>query len=130
VPEGTPIILAGDANLVGYRSQYHTLREGIIQDTLAYGPTFAPDWDSTALADLHPPQFQRPFTYTWRGDGFFPGRLDYVFYTDSVLGIGRRFVFDTVDLPAATLEKYQLRETDAPETYHHLPIVVDLILKE
>jgi endonuclease/exonuclease/phosphatase family metal-dependent hydrolase len=130
VPEGTPIILAGDANLVGYRSQYHTLREGIIQDTLTHGPPFAPDWDSTALTDLHPPHFQRPFTFTWRGSGYFPGRLDYVFYTDSVLDIGRYFVFDTVGLPATTLDRYNLQESDAPDTYKHLPLVVDLVWEE
>ncbi|MCB0638314.1 MAG: hypothetical protein KDC54_16910, partial [Lewinella sp.] len=130
VSPGTPILLAGDANLVGYRSQYVTLLEGAIQDEKTYGPAFAPDWDDTALTDLHPPQFQRPFTFTWRGNGFFPGRLDYVFYTDSVLDIGRHFVFDTVGLPAATLARYKLREQDAPDTYKHFPLVVDLILED
>ena len=96
----------------------------------AYGPSFAPDWDNTALADLHPLHFQRPHTFTWRGNSFFPGRLDYVFYTDSVLKIGRSFVFDTVELPLTTLEKYNLREMDAPNTYKHLPLVVDMVLKD
>lgn len=126
VPKGAPIVLAGDANLVGYPAQYQTLLTGAIQDTMTYGPPFAPDWDGTPFTDLHPPQLQRPMTFTWRGNGFFPGRLDYIFYTDSVLRIGRNFVFDTPGLPTATQEKYQLKETDAPDTYHHLPLVVDL----
>lgn len=130
VPLGTPIVLAGDANLVGFRSQYTTLLEGTIQDKPTYGPAFAPDWDDTALTDLHPQHFQRPLTFTWRGNSFFPGRLDYVFYTDSVLKIGRHFVFDTVGLPAATLERYHLKEMDAPNTYKHLPLVVDIILQD
>ena len=130
VPPGTPIMLAGDANLVGDRHQYLTLLKGAIQDQAGHGPSFAPDWDDTALTDLHPPHFQRPHTFTWRGKGFFPGRLDYVFYTDSALEIGRRFVFDTVGLPAATLKRYNLHEMDAPNTYKHLPLVVDLILED
>ena len=129
VPKGTPIMLAGDANLVGLKKQYHTLVEGSIQDEAKFGEAFSPDWDGTPLADLHPPHFQRPHTYTWRGNGFFPGRLDYVFYTDSVLKIGHHFVFDTVGLPKAVLEKYNLREMDAPNTYKHMPLVVDMIFE-
>ena len=129
VPKDTPIMLAGDANLVGLKNQYHTLVEGSIQDEATYGKAFSPDWDGTPLQDLHPRHFQRPHTYTWRGNGFFPGRLDYVFYTDSVLKIGRHFVFDTVGLPKATLQKYNLQEMDAPDTYKHMPLVVDMILE-
>lgn len=130
VPQNTPIVLAGDANLVGLKRQYHTLLEGSIQDETTYGKAFTPDWDGTALTDLHPLHFQRPHTYTWRGSGFFPGRLDYVFYTDSVLRIGRHFVFDTVGLPKAVLEKYNLREMDAPDTYKHMPLVVDMVIED
>jgi len=129
VPQDTPIMLAGDANLVGLKRQYTTLLEGVIQNEATYGKAFSPDWDGTALMDLHPQHFQRPHTYTWRGRGFFPGRLDYVFYTDSVLKIGRNFVFDTVGLPKTTLEKYSLREMDAPNTYKHMPLVVDMVLQ-
>ncbi len=129
VPKDTPIMLAGDANLVGLKRQHHTLVEGSIQDETTYGKAFSPDWDSTTLKDLHPPHFQRPHTYTWRGNGFFPGRLDYIFYTDSVLKIGHHFVFDTVGLPKAILDRYNLREMDAPDTYKHMPLVVDMILE-
>lgn len=129
VPKDTPIMLAGDANLVGLKRQYHTLVEGSIQDETTYGKAFSPDWDGTPLKDLHPPHFQRPHTYTWRGNGFFPGRLDYVFYTDSVLKIGHHFVFDTVGLPKAVLDRYNLREMDAPDTYKHMPLVVDMVLE-
>lgn len=130
VPAQTPILLAGDANLVGLKRQYHTLLEGAIQGEAIYGTAFSPDWDGTALMDLHPEHFQRPHTYTWRGRGFFPGRLDYIFYTDSVLKVGRHFVFDTVGLPAATLERYNLQEEDATKTYKHMPVVMDMIVEE
>lgn len=130
LPPRTPIILAGDANLVGFQQQYYTLLTGAIQDNALYGPAFAPDWDETDLMDLHPKHLQRPSSYTWRGNSFFPGRLDYFFYTDSVLKVARHFVFDTVDLPKATLDRYQLKETDAPNTYKHLPLVMDMILEQ
>lgn len=126
--EGTPIVLAGDANLVGYPEQLAALMYGRIQDTLTYGPAFLPDWDNSSFADLCPQQLQRPLTFTWRGKGFFPSRLDYILYSDSVLGIGRNFVFDTVGLPESLLKRYDIREQDAPNTYKHQPVVADLIL--
>ena len=126
--EGTPIVLAGDANLVGYPEQLATLLYGRIQDSLAYGASFSPDWDGSPFTDLCPQQLQRPMTFTWRGKGFFPGRLDYIIYSDSALRIGRNFVFDTVGLPESLLKQYDIREQDAPNTYKHQPVVADLIL--
>lgn len=128
IPVGTPIILAGDANLVRRTEQYTTLTMGDIQDTLAYGPGAPPDWDGSPFLDLLPYHLQRPMAYTWRGSGFFPGRLDFIFYSDSVLKIGRNFVFDTVGLPEEVLSRYGLQERDAPDTYKHQPVVADLIL--
>lgn len=112
---GTPIVLAGDANLVGPVEQLLTLQQ-------------AGDWDGAPLEDLCPRQLQRPTAATWRGAGFSPSRLDYVLYSASCLKVGRRFVFDTVDLPAPLLKRYDLRPEDAPDTYKHMPVVADLIL--
>lgn len=126
---GTPIVLAGDANLVRKTEQYATLTEGRIQDTLAYGPGSPPDWDGTPFRDLLPYHLQKPMAFTWRGKGFFPGRMDFIFYSDSILKIGRNFVFDTVGLPDEALSRYNLREEDAPNTYKHQPVVADLILE-
>ena len=130
IPVGTPVILAGDANLVRKTEQYTTLTEGRIQDTLAYGPGAPPDWDGSPFRDLLPYHLQKPLSFTWRGKGFFPGRMDFFIYSDSVLEIGRHFVFDTVGLPEEVLKRYNLREEDAPNTYKHQPVVADLILEQ
>ena len=113
---GTPIVLAGDANLVGPVEQLLTL-------------LLAGDWDDSPLTDLCPRHLQRPMAATWRGEGFSPSRLDYILYTSSCLEIGRRFVFDTKGLPAGVLARYDLKADDAPNSYKHLPVVADLILQ-
>ena len=126
---GTPIVLAGDANLVGPLEQLLTLTEGAIRDTTAYGQGLGPDWDGSSFADLCPLQLQRPVAATWRGKGFSPSRLDYILYSDYVLKIGRRFVFDTGGLTPELLRKYGLHPTDGPATYKHMPVVADLIFR-
>ena len=129
IPPNTPVILAGDANLVRKTAPYLTLLEGRIHDTLAYGPGAFPDWDDSPFTDLLPLHLQKPMAFTWRGKGYFPGRMDFIIYSDSVVEIGRNFVFDTVGLPEEVLNRYQLREEDAPNTYKHQPVVADLILE-
>lgn len=128
IPANTPIVLAGDANLVGPIQQQRTLTHGEIQDTTTYGPPFAPDWDQSPLTDLFPRHLQRPMTYTWLGEGFAPSRLDYILFSDSVLDIGKNFVFDTAGLPQAILDRYRLQAEDAAKTYKHYPVVADLVL--
>ena len=43
----TPIVYAGDLNLVGYAQQLETLLEGDIVQTQTYGQGGMPDWDGT-----------------------------------------------------------------------------------
>ena len=50
----TPIVYAGDLNLVGYAQQLETLLEGNIVQTQTYGQGGMPDWDGTAWADALP----------------------------------------------------------------------------
>ena len=59
IPVATPIILAGDANLVRKTEQYTTLTEGRIQDTLAYGPGAPPDLPR-CCASSSPPSCSSP----------------------------------------------------------------------
>ena len=61
---------------------------------------------------------------TRRGDPFSPGRLDYVLYRESVLGVERAFVFDAADLSPEVLRGLGLRGSDTLVS-DHLPLVVD-----
>ena len=123
----TPIVLLGDMNMVGFAQQLNTLLAGQIVNTGAFGPSFAPDWDGSPLADLRPRHVALPMTFTWYNEAssFHPGRLDFIVYTDSVLEPGNRFVLFTPAMPADSLAAYGLQPDDATFASDHLPVVGD-----
>jgi endonuclease/exonuclease/phosphatase family metal-dependent hydrolase len=127
----TPVILAGDFNLVTWRRHYETFRDGAIADTASFGHPFAPDWDGSSLADLNPRLLALPMEYTWRNPahGFSPGRLDFMLYTDSNLEVGNSFVLDDEGLSAAVLTKLGLQSGDCAQAADHRPVVGDFFLK-
>ncbi len=130
IPAGTPVVIAGDYNLVGGVQPLRTMLTGDIFDEIAYGPDSPPDWDGSELLDVFPRHQAGPATYTWRspGSSFAPGRLDFVLTTDSVVRVAKSFVFNTADLSAGELAMYGLQATDTENTSDHLPIVVDLVI--
>ncbi|MBT8402198.1 MAG: endonuclease/exonuclease/phosphatase family protein [Rhodothermia bacterium] len=125
--DGTPVILLGDMNLVGFAQQLTTLLTGDIVNTGPFGAPFKPDWDGTDLADLMPRHTSLPMTFTWYNEesSFHPGRLDFMIYTDSVLEPGSRYVLFTPELHPDTLASYGLSSTDATVASDHLPVVGD-----
>jgi endonuclease/exonuclease/phosphatase family metal-dependent hydrolase len=127
LPHGTPIIVAGDMNLVGAARQVRTLVAGEIEDEETHGRSGPLDWDGTSLADAEPRHAGGSDTFTWRDarSSFAPGRLDYIVYTDSVLRPGNAFVLATEELPASALDRYGLRPDDTLEASDHLPVVAD-----
>jgi endonuclease/exonuclease/phosphatase family metal-dependent hydrolase len=126
----TPIVVMGDMNLVGDSQQVKTLLTGDIVNTAEYGPSFSPDWDGTDFKDLLPRHTHLPMTFTWYNpeDFFWPGRLDYVVYSDAVLDIGNNFVLYTPSIPSGDLRSNRLRSHYATKASDHLPVVCDLIL--
>ena len=128
VPPGTPIMMMGDANLVGLAQNRITLLTGDIVDRERYGPPFMPDWDDTPFSDLIPRHTHRPYTFTWHGSDFPPGRLDYVIYGASELEIGNRFVLYTPEMPPKALARYGLEAEDTDVVTDHLPVVADLVI--
>lgn len=132
LPEGTPIIIAGDLNLVGFRQQQQTILTGEIVDQAQFGPPEPPDWDGTALADLISRQTEMRMGYTWRNDhsSFAPGRLDYMIYTDSVLKPVRHFLLYTPEMSQAALNDADLRADDVSRASDHLPKVADFVFSK
>lgn len=123
----TPIILAGDMNLVGWRQQLDTIVTGDIVDNATFGPDSAPDWDGTDLAfpvSRHP---DGRAGYTWRSDtsAYYPGLLDWIFYTDSALTLHRHYILETRTLLPATRTATGLQATDIPTASDHAPRVAD-----
>lgn len=143
-PVDTPVLVAGDLNIIASREPVRTIVQGDIHDEATFGPDAPPDADGTALTDATPVHNARgEETWTWRWDGtrFAPGRLDYVLYSDAVLEAVHAYVLNTVTLSdderaAAGLQPLDVviePPRDRPGTprgdggyaWDHLPVVVD-----
>jgi exonuclease III len=129
VPPRTPVIIAGDMNFVGDDQQPLSMRTGTIVDTSRFGRSFTPDWDGSNLTDAAPPLTGWPMDFTWYSpeSSFLPGRLDYIYYTDSVLRPTRRYTLFTPALSAEQLEAAGLRADDVVRASDHLPLVMDVV---
>lgn len=125
VPDGTPVILAGDFNLVRLREQLDTLLTGDIADEARFGPDVGDDL--VDLTDLPLRHAQAPLLHTWHvpESSFGPGRLDWVFVNETATS-PRHLVLDTGRLDDAYLERHGLRPDDTRIASDHFPLVVDL----
>ena len=133
IPINTPISFSGDMNLVGYSQQYYTIVNGTISDTVTYGIGGMPDWDNTPLKDRVAYFNEKEFSYTWdktnpyAGD-FPPGRLDFVFYTNSVMSVDKSFILSTEHMSSSLLAQNNLFWDDTKTASDHFPIIVDFVL--
>ena len=72
-------------------------------------------------------------TYTWDdsspsvGD-FPPGRLDFVFFTNSVMSVDKAFILSTEHLSNALLSQINLLWNDTKIASDHFPVIVDFVL--
>ena len=120
----TLIVHVGDFNLAGSSRLLTTLRDGDISDESRFGNDFLPDWDGTAITDLNSLQtgLRAGFT-TSRGGA---AKLDYVFYTDSVVELGNHYVLNTTTMSETELAAGGLEAEDTDLASDHLPRVVDI----
>ena len=105
-----------------------TLLTGDILDNGTYGPDFAPDWDDTDLVDLISRHVTEPMGYTWYKpwSTYWPGRLDFIIYTDSNLSIPLSAILQTNFLPTAYRSLYGFAAGDTDDASDHLPHFADL----
>lgn len=122
----TPIYVTGDLNLVGFAQQLTSLLTGNVLDEATYGPDFAPDWDGSDLTSLISRQTEKRMGYTWRSDSssFWPGHLDFVIYTDSVLEAQNHFILYTPEMSGSNLAANGLQSGDSTAS-DHLPVCAD-----
>jgi exonuclease III len=127
LPVNSPIIIVGDMNLVGLKQQQQTFIDGNIINNSNFGPDFTPDWDNTFLEDAKPLTSYLPFTFTWYNDygRYSAGRLDYVFYTGSVMKLKNSFSLWSPVLPNDMLTSTGLQRLDVPKASDHIPVIVD-----
>jgi endonuclease/exonuclease/phosphatase family metal-dependent hydrolase len=133
LPINTPISFSGDMNLVGYSEQYYTILNGTISDTVTFGNGGFPDWDNTPLEDQICYFNEKDIAYTWdksnpsTGD-FPPGRLDFVFFTNSVMSVDKSFIISTEHMSPSLLSQNNLLWNDTKIASDHFPVIVDFIL--
>ena len=129
----TPISFSGDMNLVGYSQQYYTIINGTISDTNMFGNGGFPDWDNTPLKDQVCYFNEKNIAYTWDksypsiGD-YPPGRLDFVFYTNSVMSVSKSFIMSTEHMSPLFLSQNNLFWNDTKTASDHFPVIVDFII--
>lgn len=127
LPSGYAVVCAGDFNLVGQRQQLVTMTEGAIVDTARFGPSTPPDPDGSSLRAASARHNDAPFVHTWSNDRapFYPGRLDWILYSDSRLWERRSYTLDTRTMNPPTLEANGFEWGDTPRASDHAPVVAD-----
>lgn len=125
-----PIVIMGDMNFVGLASQRSTILTGDIFDNQHYGSDFTPDWDNTNFEDLKPYTTNMPTTFTSYNEesDYSPGRLDYIFYSGSVMEAKNSFALFTEEMPSSTLNEYGFQYNTTTLASDHLPVVADFAL--
>ncbi len=131
LPQGTPMIMVGDFNLVGDKRQLATLLTGDIQDNATHGPDSPPDWNGGAWTELPPVHPTSLFNYTWydTGSDYSPGKLDYVLYTASVADVVQHLVLNTIEMSEGQLSRHGLRRDDVVTASDHMPRLIDFVVK-
>jgi hypothetical protein len=120
-------------NLVGYSEQYYTIVNGTISDTVTFGSGGFPDWDNTPLEDQICYFNEKDIAYTWDKSNPFtgdypPGRLDFVFFTNSVISVDKSFIISTEHMSTSLLSQNNLFLNDTKDASDHFPIIVDFVL--
>lgn len=125
-----PILITGDMNLYGNKRQRETLLTGDIINNNSFGPDASPDWDDTPLTAALPFATGLPQAVTWisPSSSFFPGRLDYTFYSDHVLDLKNTFCLNTNDMGVSDLALLGLNVNDSRSGSDHLPVITDFEL--
>lgn len=121
-------VILGDMNFVGKVNQLLWLQHNTSSFTQKEGGN-GPDWNGASLIDLCPLQIGNNFTYTWQDllKSFSPSRLDYFFYTASVIQPINSFVLNTFLMHPDTLKYYNLKKTDTRKASDHFPVVADFM---
>ncbi|PKP09734.1 MAG: hypothetical protein CVU09_10570 [Bacteroidetes bacterium HGW-Bacteroidetes-4] len=93
--------------------------------------TIARYWDNSPMGDVISTGVNMNMAYTWRNDGgsYWPGRLDYIFYTTSQLVKQKSFIMETDYMSQEALNKYQLYSNDSRRASDHFPHVADFEFK-
>jgi len=129
--QDTPLIIAGDYNLVGDGQQYKSLITGDIVFNSTFGPDVVLDGDGSGLTDANLLQPHLPSNHTWYNQfsSFAPGKLDLFIYSDYSLSLENGFVMNTAGISNLILQDYNLTSQSTVRASDHMPIVADFKFK-
>ncbi len=130
--EGTPFVLCGDLNLVGFSQQITTLLTGEIINTDVFGSGGGMNWSNNNLKDQICFNTSSPLSYTWRdltpSTGSYPyGRLDFIIFSDDVMSAQKSFSLDTQKMTQGQLNSNNLDNYDSVAS-DHLAITTDFAI--
>ena len=122
-----PIIITGDFNTVGLAQNVESFLNGDVVNEGQYGMDFNPDWDGSMLEDANPYVTGFPANYTWinKNGSYNPGKLDWVFYSGSVMNQQNAYVLNTEFLSDSELNELNLDRDATGISSDHLPVIVD-----
>jgi len=125
--ESTPYLIVGDMNFVGDNRQPYTFHTGDIRNNSFYGDDFNPDWDGSDLADVNGFATGSIWKFTWINffSSYGPGKLDWIYYTDSNLKLENVFNLYTPGFNQQELLQYNLESGDSFQASDHTPVVAD-----
>ncbi len=117
----TPIVIAGDFNLVGKQETLTMLKSRTTGE-----PTF------NQLNSVKGRITNSLMTYTWENtESQWPaGKLDYVFYPKNELKVLKSFTLNTANVRDTILRSSSLTDSTTQLASDHFPLVADFSLKE
>lgn len=126
LPTGSPVIFCGDMNLVGFRDQLDNIVQGNIANNNAFGPDLEEN-GTDFFVDSKAKTSGLPFSFTWfnGGSSFFPGRLDFVFYTPELIRVENSYSLNTPSLTQDQLQDLQIEVNDSRIASDHCPLTFD-----
>ena len=132
LPYGTPFVISGDLNLVGYSQQLTTLLTGDIVNNTIYGDDIEPDWDESDLNDVISFQTDQRMAYTWENNysSYWPGRLDFAICSDIGSSVSKAYTLNTLLMSPERLSQYNLLQNDTYIASDHFPKITDFIIED
>jgi len=123
------MITTGDFNMVGFVRQRETIQDGVFINSAAYGPNFSPNRALGSLGTVSYRHTHTPVAFTWfsSGSSFYPGVLDWTFYTSDVMTLRNRYGLFTPTIPQDVLDEAGLLPDDSLAS-DHLPLIADFDL--
>jgi endonuclease/exonuclease/phosphatase family metal-dependent hydrolase len=119
-------LFCGDFNMVGYRRQITSLRDGDIFNNGTFGADFSPGRANGSLVSVAERHMNFRLGETWRNStgSFAPGKLDWMLVTDDIAVPMNSYVLAADELSVDQLSESGLTPSDVNAADHY-PMIAD-----